>query len=467
MSHIQSVMSVIGSNPVTPALTSVAINDVVVLVGYTGNGAAVTLPVASGGSFTFTLRQSRAIGTEAGLFVWTGVAGAAASAVTFTNGDGNPQTAVAAQQHRGIASIGGLVGGTSTAILSTTTPSGSLTTTSASSDIAAFAVDYNALDPGATRTYQTVNGTAGVERGYVRDGAAMTAYSGHHPAAGATGAKTVGLTLPNSGGRFTVAGVELVPSPAATPSFDPASFADTAFYTSDGAAAQTVSPTGITSAQALGSPTVTPGAVTVSPTGVGSAETVGSPTLTVVPPAQSVNPTGVASAEAVGAPTVTPGAVTLSPTGIASAGTVGPPTVTPGPVTVSPAGVASTGAVGTPTLTPGPVTVSPTGVAGAESVGAPTVSVAAPGALTVSPTGIASGELIGTPTLTPGPVTVSPAGVSSAEAVGSPTVTVAPVGATQTVFPVGIGAATAPSTPPAFVLTRGRLALRIGGGLYS
>jgi hypothetical protein len=110
---------------------------------------------------------------------------------------------------------------------------------------------------------------------------------------------------------------------------------------------QNTAPTGISSAESLGSPTVTPGGVTASPTGISTAGALGS--LTVTPGSVTVSLSGVSSAEALGTPLVTL-AQTVSPTGISSAGSVGTPTVTPGAVTISLSGVSTAEAIGTPSV---------------------------------------------------------------------------------------------------------------------
>ena len=108
--------------------------------------------------------------------------------------------------------------------------------------------------------------------------------------------------------------------------------------------------------------------------------------------AQTVTVTGIASSEAIGTPTVTPGAVAVSPIGIASGQVIGTPTIVAGVATISPAGIASGEAIGTPAVTPGAVVVSPTGIGSSEVIGAPTVIA---GVATISPSGIASGEAFG------------------------------------------------------------------------
>ncbi len=220
-----------------------------------------------------------------------------------------------------------------------------------------------------------------------------------------------------------------------------------------GASNQNVSPTGVSTAESLGSPTVvrmrqdvlpdgvataeTMGSprtqITVPINGVASAEALGTPTVTVV---QTVSPTGVGSAEALGSPTVVPGSVTVAPTGVATAEALGSPSIT---ITVPLDGFIDSHGVGTPTVTI-VQTVQPTGVGTAESLGSPTV---VPGSTTVQPTGVSGAEALGSPFIT---ITVPLNGVSSAEAVGTPTVT-QPSGGSQNVSPTGVGTVEALGSP--------------------
>lgn len=228
----------------------------------------------------------------------------------------------------------------------------------------------------------------------------------------------------------------------------------------------TLRPAGIDSAEEIGSPTVTPGAVTIQPTGIASAEEIGSPkvNLTLRPAGidsaeeigspkvnLTISPAGIASAEAIGAIQVN---LTLSPDGIASAEAIGTPSVAqrlaPDGIasaeaigspqlnfTIRPTGIDTAEAIGSPTITTGAVTISPTGIPTAEAIGSPTVS---PGAVTLSPTGIASEEAIGSPVVTPGTRTISPTGIDSAEAIGTPQLNL-------TILPTGIPTAEAIGSP--------------------
>lgn len=194
-----------------------------------------------------------------------------------------------------------------------------------------------------------------------------------------------------------------------------------------GSTSQTISPTGISSTAALGSPTLTPGSVTISPTGKASTLSLGSPTI------QSV--------------------YTISPVGIALTTTFGAPTLSVGPVTLSPTGISSTVIFGSLTLQRGTVTLSPTGIASTLSLG----SVALSGAYTLSVSGIASSAILGSPTPS-SMYTLVPTGINSTLAFGTPSVAtklqISPSGiASGLVF--GVAATTTASfiKQPAIVLT--------------
>ncbi|MGZ6587112.1 MAG: hypothetical protein ACXVHX_22715 [Solirubrobacteraceae bacterium] len=134
--------------------------------------------------------------------------------------------------------------------------------------------------------------------------------------------------------------------------------------------------------------------------------------------AQTVSPSGITSGGAFGTPVITVGPATVSPSGIASAGALGTPTITPGGVTVSPSGIASAEAFGTPVVS-GFGTIAPAGIPSAEAFGTPTVT---PGGVTLDPSGIPTGEALGTPVVSSS-ATISPSGVASDGAFGTPTVT--------------------------------------------
>ena len=178
--------------------------------------------------------------------------------------------------------------------------------------------------------------------------------------------------------------------------------------------AQTLTPSGIASAEAFGSHAVVPGAVSISATGIASLEAFG--THAVTPGAVTITASGIVSGEAFGSHTLTPGAVTILCSGIASAEAFGDAIVSAGGSIVSPSGIVSAEAFGSHTLTPGSVNVSPSAIASAEAFGATIVSI---GAQFITPGAIGTGEAFGSATLTVGGVTILCSGIASAEAFGS------------------------------------------------
>lgn len=181
-----------------------------------------------------------------------------------------------------------------------------------------------------------------------------------------------------------------------------------------------ISATGIASAEALGSVSVSTGAVTLQPDAIASAEAFG--TLILVP---IISPSGLASAEAFGTLSLSIGGPqTLILTGIASAETFGT-LIAAGPI--APTGIASAEAVGTLTIG---LAVSPSGIASAEAFGTLAVSIGSP--QSVSPSSVASLEAFGAP------IVVGPligAGIASSEAFGTAEITIAGI---QTLYPSGV-----------------------------
>ena len=218
-----------------------------------------------------------------------------------------------------------------------------------------------------------------------------------------------------------------------------------------GVAGQSITPTGIASGEAFGSPSISVGAVTVSPTGIASDEAFGA--ATVSNGAVAITPTGIASGETFGAPSVDVGTVTISPTGIASDEAFGSAAVGQGGVTITPPGIATGEAFGAATVALGAVSISPTGIATGEAFGSAAVTLAggitaqgipsaeafgshtlSPGAVSISPTGIASGEAFGAHTFAVAAISITPTGIASAEAFGSASLSVGAV----TISPTGI-----------------------------
>lgn len=97
---------------------------------------------------------------------------------------------------------------------------------------------------------------------------------------------------------------------------------------------------------------------------------------TVATGAQNISPTGIASAEAFGTPVITTGAVDITPSGIASEEAFGTAVLTTGAVDISPSGIASEEAFGTAVVTVagGTQNITATGIASAEAFGSHVVT---------------------------------------------------------------------------------------------
>jgi hypothetical protein len=191
-----------------------------------------------------------------------------------------------------------------------------------------------------------------------------------------------------------------------------------------------VSPDGIATAEAFGSPSVS-AILTTSPSAITSSEAVGAPSISTT---LTVSPSGVATAGAFGVPSVT-ATLTASPLGIATAEALGAPSLS-ATLTASPAGIAGAGAVGTPALS-STLDVAPSGLASAEAAGSPALSTS----LTSSPSGISTAEAHGAPSLDV-PIGTEPAGIAGGEALGSPA-----LGGNLNTFPTGIASSEALGSP--------------------
>jgi hypothetical protein len=182
------------------------------------------------------------------------------------------------------------------------------------------------------------------------------------------------------------------------------------------AAGQTITPTGIDSSAAVGSPVAVQ---RVAPSGIDSSAAPGTPVV-----AQSVAPVGIDSSAAVGAPGVL---ARIRPSGIDSSAALGEPTATITTV-ITPAGIDSSATPGAPSVL---ARVGPAGIDSSAGLGAPgllaqllptgidsTVQVGNPAALlSVVPSGIDSTAALGVHGLLP---RLSPAGIDSSAQLGEP-----------------------------------------------
>ncbi len=194
-----------------------------------------------------------------------------------------------------------------------------------------------------------------------------------------------------------------------------------------------LSPTAVGSAEQVGSSAVSVGEVTLAAAGVGSGEAVSAPALST---SVSVSPGSIGSAEAVGSSSVQPGEITLGVIGVSSAEQIGTVALS---FTLNATGVASAETVGAPTVQAGAVNLAPAGVASAEQSGTPVVSA---GATSIAASGIGSAEQVGSSSVGAGEVTLSPAAVGSTEAAGFPTAT-----STVTLAPAAVPTGEATGAP--------------------
>lgn len=176
-----------------------------------------------------------------------------------------------------------------------------------------------------------------------------------------------------------------------------------------------VQPGGVASTLALGSPTVVAGAAHIAPSGIASTAAFGTPEI--VEGVALVGPTGIASTAALGAPEVLAGPVAVEPAGIASTANVGNPEVLPGPVLILPPGIASTAQVGNALVEPPVAVIHPAGIASTLAFG---VTVLDTGIVAIRPDGIEPTSVVGDPRIVPGAILVQPEGIGSTVVVGDP-----------------------------------------------
>lgn len=247
-----------------------------------------TLSIAGGP--TWTLQQSNVTASNCQQWGWTGVGAGASATITFTPN----QTGAGREKGWGVYEFSGSDGvGASAKATNQTSggPSLSITTTQANSAIVVIASDWNAVD-GATRTWRTVNGFApssgnGAEKEYQRNTSAATHYVAVYPDAGAAGAKTVGLSAPASGMKWSIIAIEVK-------------------GTASGGGA-TATPSVVAAPVSIGSATISASSNTVAaPPRVSAVATVPAPTISSASNA-TVAPARVSAVVSVPTPTVSTG----------------------------------------------------------------------------------------------------------------------------------------------------------------
>lgn len=205
-------------------------------------------------------------------------------------------------------------------------------------------------------------------------------------------------------------------------------------------------PSAIASATAFGTAVLTPGVVTLLPSAITTAEAFGTAKL-----GHYLLPSAIATAEAFGTAVIAPGTAYILPSGIATAAAFGTAVLTPGVVYILPTGITSGETIGSATVVPGARTLSPSAITSAEAFGTASLgfiiypsaigtgaafgtAVLTPGTAYILPTGIASATAFGTAVITPGVAYILPSGIATAEAFGTHAIT----NGVQFLIPTGI-----------------------------
>lgn len=377
----QSVLNTTATPKVSSSFDVVAGDLLVVIAGAEGNPASLGTPSASGGSVTWTLRQSYTVANYGDISVWTGAVGATATGITISvsmsGGIFWGYIYELFRNHGGVGVSGKNFGttGAPSVVLSMSTDSA----------VVSGSTDWNAQS--GTITWRSVNGSAMTAQATIQVNSRYSAYYGYRLDTGASGNETMGTSAP-TGQKWNIVAVEVLA----------------------GTSAVTVTPTGIASDEAFGSPSMT-GNINLSPSGIATAEAVGTPTELGN---LNVAPSGIASVEVFGSPSIT-ATLTVNPTGITSAEQVGNPSMT-GSIVLVASGIATQEAFGSPTadITSAAIAI-PTGIPSQEAFGTPAML----GTIVYGPTGILTQEGVGTPTHI-GAIVLVTVSINSAEVFGFP-----------------------------------------------
>jgi hypothetical protein len=192
----------------TPRTTSVTVaaGDYLVVIAATEESNNLVTP--TGGSLTYTLQQSVAVASYAGVSIWTAPC---ASSQTFTFSLTTSGGQVFGFDVLRFSGSNG-IGASNKTNVASGAPSLGLTTTGDNSAIVCIDTDWNAAD-GASRAWRAVNGITptsgnGLEVAYSRDSLHYTVYGAYWNDSGTAGAKTVGLTTPSQ--KYAIAAVEVL-----------------------------------------------------------------------------------------------------------------------------------------------------------------------------------------------------------------------------------------------------------------
>lgn len=138
------------------------------------------------------------------------------------------------------------------------------------------------------------------------------------------------------------------------------------YYLASGGGSQSITPTGLSSAEAFGTAVIGRGAVSITPSGIASLEAFGTAVLSSL---YTITANAIATAEAFGTAVLSTGAVSVLPSGITTAEAIGAAVVSQG-FAILPLSIESLEALGNPVLTVGNVTILPAGIASSETIGA-------------------------------------------------------------------------------------------------
>lgn len=195
------------ATPKTTPTFDVQNGDLITVIGSSENGTStLSTPTATGGTISWTLRQSIAIDVNwCAMYVWTGAVGATATGITVSvaRAAGSGQFGFGTTVWR---NHGG-VGASAKTNVSGSAPSLGLAC-SANSGIAVGSDDWSAGD-GTTRTWRSVNGSPISESLYFRDSASYTVYSGYVLDSGAAATQTLGLTVPATQ-KYSIVAIEVL-----------------------------------------------------------------------------------------------------------------------------------------------------------------------------------------------------------------------------------------------------------------
>lgn len=184
--------------------------DIVVVYGG-GENSVSTISTPTGNSLTYTLQQSIVVTNNATAYIWTATDPTGGTNWTLsascTSGNNWGISCLVFRNAQGI--------GVSGKANASGTPSLSLTTSAANSDIVVFSDDWNAND-GTGRTWLTAGGITpsaanGLEVDYTYVNGAYTVYGAYYNNIASVGTVTVGLSAP-TGQQYSLVAVEILGS---------------------------------------------------------------------------------------------------------------------------------------------------------------------------------------------------------------------------------------------------------------